>query len=274
MALRAASSIEPPPDELHIRPPTRVHAAHSQPSTRTPVLLVKVDELVLINVVVFSSTHDTPLARNAPQPKAQALRMAYTTHQLRNSQRGFSHCLQPRIDPPHPDALHLAPCSEADILWTFAPAPGNPGKWHISTIAPDGQPKRLDLYNDNSGDKTRIRLASPGYYSGQFWTLIPCVEEEKHGRWYKLSNDWTGPGWFLNVDAQTGVACMREGDHDGQWWFIDVPAGTVEELASGCCDVEAQTSKGAREWRSTTARYGSAVAIGFVLGSFWERFIM
>lgn len=203
------------------------------------------------------------------------------TQTLANSLLGPSHTLQLHPEPPHRSALHLAltdPEKGQSLVWTVSPAPHCPGKYHLSTTTPDGQPKRLDLYNDNSGDKTRVRLADPGHYSGQYWTLVPCgapASEER--KWYRLSNDWTGPGWFLDVKAATREVYMSEGESSGggQMWMVTVPL-LVPERGGMECPTRNEEDLREREEVSGRAvsmvKFVGAVAIGFVAGRLWERF--
>lgn len=116
------------------------------------------------------------------------------------------------------NGLHTAPSRDGGLFWTIVPSPEHPGKYSICTIY-TGQPKCLDIYNDNSKDRTRVCLADPGYYSGQTWSL----EHQGDGR-YKLSNDFTGPGWYLDTYSDSHEAFMSQGDFSGQQWLVTLPA--------------------------------------------------
>jgi hypothetical protein len=48
------------------------------------------------------------------------------------------------------------------------------------------------------------------------WTLIPQREQG----YFKLSNNWTGEGWFLDTYNDTHEAFMSQGDATGQYWAI------------------------------------------------------
>lgn len=149
-----------------------------------------------------------------------------STQTLTNSFLGPQYTLHPH--PPskkvHPNALRLASKKSEALVWTITPSPKDAAKCHISTTLSNGQPKRLDLYNDNSGDKTRVCLADPGDYSGQYWRFVPCEQQSSAaGRWFKLSNDWTGKGWFLDTYSDSYVAHMSQGDLSGQRWWVTVP---------------------------------------------------
>ena len=38
-----------------------------------------------------------------------------------------------------------------------------------------------------------------------------------------MSNDWTGPGWYLDTYSDSHEAFMSRGDFSGQQWLISVP---------------------------------------------------
>lgn len=38
-----------------------------------------------------------------------------------------------------------------------------------------------------------------------------------------LSNDWTGPGWYLDTYSDSHEAFMSQGDFSGQQWLISMP---------------------------------------------------
>lgn len=166
------------------------------------------------------------------------------------------------------------------------PAPEILGKWRISTTNDEGRFKNLDLHNDRSGDKTRVCLAEPGFYSGQFWTLIPYDDEEGvngkgegKGRWFKLSNDWTGPGWFL--DRRRSGSCeafMSQGNYSGQRWWITVPE-MLESAAKGslpkamgkeCYDPEALQHLERKQKSYVAVSLIGAAAVGFMFGRMWD----
>lgn len=116
------------------------------------------------------------------------------------------------------NGLHAALSRNGGLFWTILPSPEDPRKYNICTTY-NGQPKALDIYNDNSSDRTRVCLADPGYYSGQMWTL----ELQGEGR-CKLSNDFTGPGWYLDTYSDSHEAFMSQGDFSGQQWLISMPS--------------------------------------------------
>jgi hypothetical protein len=139
------------------------------------------------------------------------------TQFLSNDYLGPAYTLQPQ---PHSrtNGLHAAPSRYGGLVWAIVPSPEQLGKFNICTSL-KGQPKCLDIYNDGSFDRTRVCLADPGYYSGQTWTLVP----QGHGR-CKLSNDWTGTGWYLDTYSDSHEAFMSRGDFSGQQWLIAMPS--------------------------------------------------
>ncbi|KAM0723676.1 hypothetical protein Q7P37_000664 [Cladosporium fusiforme] len=126
------------------------------------------------------------------------------------------------------NSLHAAPSRDGGLFWAIVPSPEDPGRYNICTTY-SGQPKCLDIYNDCSHDRTRVCLADPGYYSGQAWRLEPQGESR-----YKLSNDWTGPGWYLDTYSDSHEAFMSQGDFSGQLWLVSVPSPT----AGGYCGTQ------------------------------------
>jgi hypothetical protein len=139
------------------------------------------------------------------------------TQLMTNDYFGPSHTLQPH---PHSkiNGLYAAPSRESGLLWAIIPAPGVSGKVNICTTY-NGQTKCLDIYNDGSSDRTRVCLTDPGYYSGQLWSLEP----QDNGR-CKLSNCWTGRGWYLDTSSDSQEAVMSKGDSSGHQWLMVMPS--------------------------------------------------
>lgn len=113
---------------------------------------------------------------------------------LTNSFLGPAYSLQVNSRSNHMKGLHARPSREGGLVWTLVPSPEDPGKYNICTTY-KGKPKCLDIFKDDESNRTRVCLAEPGYYSGQAWTIIAQTEPG----YYKLSNDWTGPGWYLDT---------------------------------------------------------------------------
>ena len=109
--------------------------------------------------------------------------------------------------------------SNSALIWTFAPAPDD--KYYICTTY-NGAAFCLDIVATQHGtcprDCTVPHLASPGDYSGQQWTLT-----KEKGGYRKLSNDFTGSGWYLDTfNDASREAAMTHGDFQGQYWSINV----------------------------------------------------
>lgn len=67
----------------------------------------------------------------------------------------------------------------------------------------------LDVYGDEA---TVVHLATCGNYLGQQWWW---TQESGSA---KLSNNYTGSGWYLDVYSDTKHAFMSSGDFSGQYW--------------------------------------------------------
>lgn len=77
----------------------------------------------------------------------------------------------------------------------------------------------LDVYNVQ---KTVPHLTPFGYYSGQYWTVEPVDGE------VRLSNEWTGAGWFLDLYEGSYEAFLsNDGDYAGHYWTLEQVAENV-----------------------------------------------
>jgi hypothetical protein len=125
--------------------------------------------------------------------------------------------------------LHTSPQNESTSMldWQFHTAP-QAGKYNICTNY-QSVAYCLDIMRDN---KIAPHLAAPGYFSGQQWTLVPSP-----GNTYKLSNDYSGDGYYLDTYSDTHVAFMSSGDYSGQYWSLtevqinSASSSTVSRLA-------------------------------------------
>ena len=72
------------------------------------------------------------------------------------------------------------------------------------------KPYCLDVYGDK---KTVPHLSDLGDYSGQQWSMITATTGL-----FKLSNEYTGVGWFLDVYSDSNGAFMSDKDYAGQYW--------------------------------------------------------
>jgi hypothetical protein len=130
---------------------------------------------------------------------------------LTNKYTGPDHPLQ--VDPSSTDLqLYTSLQNESTSMlnWQFHAAP-QAAKYNICTNYQSAA-YCLDIMRDN---KIEPHLAAPGFYSGQQWTLVPSA-----GNTYKLSNDYSGDGYYLDTYSDTHVAFMSSGDYSGQYWSL------------------------------------------------------
>lgn len=122
------------------------------------------------------------------------------------------------VDPTQPD-LQLRAQSNNDTPLEFQFRQSDEsGKFNLCS-AVGGSTYCLDVFNE---PKDLPHLTPWGYYSGQYWSVQPS------GGSVKLSNDWTGPGWFLDVYQGSLAAHLSQGqDYAGQYWMLDRVAENV-----------------------------------------------
>lgn len=122
------------------------------------------------------------------------------------------------IDPTQPDFQLRAQSNNDTALEFQFRSSDQPAKYNLCAAA-GGQTFCLDVYND---PKDVPHLTPWGYYSGQYWSVEPS------GGSVKLSNDWTGTGWWLDVYQGSLAAHMSQGnDYAGQYWMLDRVAENV-----------------------------------------------
>jgi hypothetical protein len=104
----------------------------------------------------------------------------------------------------------LTGTSDVSLPFTISPIANSNFVKICTSVA--SNPYCLDIYGDK---KTVPHLSTPGNYMGQQWSLI----SSKTAGLFKLSNAYTGTGWYLDVYAD-GVngALMSENDYTGQYW--------------------------------------------------------
>jgi hypothetical protein len=188
------------------------------------------------------------------------------TQFLSNDYLGPAYTLQPKPDS-RINGLHAAPSRCDGLVWTIVPSPEQPGKFNICTTH-NGQPKCLDIYNDDPLDRTRLCLADPGYYSGQIWSLEP----QGHGR-CKLSNDWTGPGWYLDTYSDSHEAFMSRGDFSGQQWLVYMPppaTGGYNATQSMATDVPDGNPQGSQNHLDAVGKIAGGLATVYTSHKLWK----
>jgi hypothetical protein len=121
-------------------------------------------------------------------------------YDLTNSYTGPSFPLA--VNPSSSD-LELLAASQDDssLSWQFLVAQ-DATKYNICTIY-EGSSYCLDIIG---GEPTTPHLATPAFVTGQQWTLIPSK-----GNTYKLSNDYSGSGYYLDVYSDTKQTLMSTG---------------------------------------------------------------
>ena len=87
--------------------------------------------------------------------------------------------------------------------WKLVPEPSAPNKYYLQTLFKKDY--SLDIINDKSGVKDKVHLAKSGKYTGQLWTLDPITPGSTT---YQLSNDFTGPDWYLGVIRFAPCFCV------------------------------------------------------------------
>ncbi|CAO2655552.1 Nn.00g043550.m01.CDS01 [Neocucurbitaria sp. VM-36] len=77
----------------------------------------------------------------------------------------------------------------------------------------------------DSGSRDSPRLAKSDGSNGQLWRLIQVRDA------FKLSNEYMGNGWFLDVERRSKRAGLTAGDAAGQYWAI-VDVGCLQTNSS------------------------------------------
>ncbi|KAF4306929.1 Ricin B-related lectin [Botryosphaeria dothidea] len=161
------------------------------------------------------------------------------------------------IDPTQPDFQLRAQSNNDTALEFQFRSSDQPAKYNLCAAAA-GKTFCLDVYND---PKDVPHLTPWGYYSGQYWSVEPS------GGSVKLSNDWTGTGWWLDVYQGSLAAHMSQGnDYAGQYWMLDRVAENVT-LPPDAPDVGTTTTLPAKDPNSGGSHGLSTPAIiGISLG--------
>src|SRR5436305_1881799 len=131
-------------------------------------------------------------------------------YELTNSYTGPDFPLA--VDPSSSDfGLRVAYKDDSSLSWQFLTAQ-DATKYNICTSY-EGTSYCLDIAG---GNKIAPRLATPDFVTGQQWTLIPSKSNT-----YKLSNDYSGTGYYLDTYSDTKQAFMSTGDFSGQYWTLN-----------------------------------------------------
>jgi len=104
---------------------------------------------------------------------------------------------------------------QAGQYFKFVELSSSPPKYAIRTFF-KGDAFSLDVYNNNGVSSTEVRLAATGFYSGQYWSIVPWGDNS-----FQLVNDFTGPGAHLDTYSDTLQAFLGTDNHSGQHWHFD-----------------------------------------------------
>ena len=80
-----------------------------------------------------------------------------------------------------------------------------------------GDAQVLDVINDNGTNSVNVHFTNTGFYSGQYWRFDPWSDGT-----YRLSNNFTGTGVYLDTYSGTLVPFLDGGEHSGQHWTFNV----------------------------------------------------
>ena len=87
-----------------------------------------------------------------------------------------------------------------------------------------------------SREKNTPHLATPDYDTGQLWTVRLSSNSS-----VKLSNDYSGSSYSLDLQSKGPGVIMTEGDYDGQHWTLNVVA------PQGACTQSRFVTRGVRD---------------------------
>ena len=179
--------------------------------------------------------------------------MSHTTYELTNSYYGSSSSLE--VDTSSPSLELHAASSGTALTWTFTAAAND--KYNICTTY-NNTDYCLDIVNNGGTcpqDCTTPHLATPGSDAGQQWTAL-----QQSGGYVKLSNDFTGTGWYLDTYSNTAEAFMSEGDYSGQYWDLKI----VSQGSSSSATVVALPSATSSTIVSGTELTSTPIAVGYI----------
>ena len=112
------------------------------------------------------------------------------------------------LDPTVPSGYGLRAANVSDIPLLFTVTNTTDSFQRFQTTVA-GSDLCLDVYGDQS---TIVHLATCGTYLGQQWWW----SEASGGA--RLSNNYTGAGWYLDVTSGSGQVFMSSGEFLGQYW--------------------------------------------------------
>lgn len=161
--------------------------------------------------------------------------------------------------------------NDDNSLWHFTPAPYF-GYFRLHTLA-NGDTKSLDVNNTNDTSSTGVHLVQTGEYTGQFWRLDSWGDGT-----YRLSNNFTGPYVYLDLDVASMTPYLRYGDGVAQnWEFINVTDEDTSAVTSSSQAVATSVPAAGTQTLSTTpsstifssantSSRGKPISVGMIAG--------
>ncbi|KAI0404706.1 hypothetical protein F4802DRAFT_217573 [Xylaria palmicola] len=130
--------------------------------------------------------------------------------------------------------------SSSSTQWFLTPT-DMPHFYRLHALAL-GEARSLDVVNDNGVASVGVQMAATGNYSGQFWRFDQWPDHAAGT--YRLSNNFTGPGKYLDVHDDTLHLHLSLTRSAGQRWTLN-PAPAVFSVAPPSAMVAAQGSNSA-----------------------------
>jgi hypothetical protein len=118
--------------------------------------------------------------------------------------------------------LRVASKDSSSLSWQFLTAQ-DASKYNICTNY-QGTLYCLDILGN---DKTIPHLAIPASVTGQQWTAIP-----EQGNTFRLSNDYSGAGYYLDTYSDNEQTLMDTGNYTGQYWSLNDGGGNASGASS------------------------------------------
>lgn len=135
------------------------------------------------------------------------------------------------LDPSIPSGYGLRAANATDVPLLFTVTNTTNVFQQFKTTVSDAE-LCLDVYGDAS---TTVHLATCGGYLGQQWWWTQASGGAK------LSNNYTGSGWYLDVSSGLNQAFMSSGDFVGQYWQVVSADETVTPSTTSAATVSRAT---------------------------------
>jgi len=135
-----------------------------------------------------------------------------TYFRLTNSENGPDFALA--VVPGSPELkLRVASSDGSKLWWLFYPT-SDPNEYNICTTY-NLETYCLDILGGDNA-KATPHLSTISFVKGQLWTLNPAG-----GTLYKLSNDYSQNGYFLDTISGSNDSVMTKGNSPGQYWSLN-----------------------------------------------------